>query len=109
MRSVGRAALVLALVAVVVLMLAGNVSAALQTAVLTVLPALALAVMMLTRPYLGERVIAELRARRGRRPRAQARRGARRRLDALVPARGGLLIATALAGRAPPSACTVRR
>ena len=31
------------------------------------LPALALAVMMLTRPYLGERVIARLRARRARR------------------------------------------
>lgn len=94
---------------VVVLMLAGGVSASLHTAVLTVLPALALAVMMLTRPYLGERTIAELRTRHGRRPRAQARGGARERPDALVLAKGGRLIAAALAGRAPPLLCTVCR
>jgi hypothetical protein len=99
----------LVLIGVVVLMLAGGVSASLQTALLTVLPALVLAVMMLTRPYLGERTIAGLRVRRGHRPHAQARRGTRKRLDALVLARGGGLIAAALAGRAPPRACTVCR
>jgi len=73
---------------------------------LTLLPALALAVAMLVRPYLGERAIARLRRRRDAhrcvtRPTRSivVRRRSRRPL-----ARGGLLIASALAGRAPPAA-----
>ncbi len=72
------------------------------------LPAVVLAAMMLTRPYLGERVIARLRARRPRR--ASAVRAIVRSLrpEGRV-ARGGRLIAAALAGRAPPLALVVCR
>ena len=77
-----------------------------QNGVLIVLPGLSLAVLMLTRPYLGERLIARLRTRRRWRRR---RRGASLWLAAptYAPARvtrGGRLIAVALAGRAPPPA-----
>jgi hypothetical protein len=101
-RLLWRLALILALLALVALALGGSIGS-LQHGVLMLAPALALAVLMLTRPYLGEHTIARLRA-----------RGARRR-DAtpvtLEPgrscarlARGGCLIALALAGRAPPPA-----
>ena len=101
--------LALALAGVVVLILAGDLAASLQAALLMVLPVLALAVVLLTRPYLGERTLARLRARCGHRPREQARRGSPQRPAALVPARGGRLIAVALAGRAPPLGCSVCR
>jgi hypothetical protein len=72
---------------------------------LIMLPALALAIAMLIRPYLGERAIARLRARRAR---ARRPRLARLTVTALRArkylARGGRLIALALAGRAPPPA-----
>ena len=61
-RAVWRLALVLALAALAALALSGVIE--LQSGALTMLPALALAVVMLTRPYVGERVIARLRARR---------------------------------------------
>jgi hypothetical protein len=95
-------ALAFALLALAVLALSGRLGAA-QGGVLIMLPALALAVMMLTRPFLGERVVARLRARRPRRAQAAAPIAARVRRRAGV-ARGGCLIATALAGRAPPLA-----
>jgi hypothetical protein len=81
----------------------------LQTGVLTLLPALVLAVMMLTRPYLGEQAIARLRrAGRSRRPRGVATLGGYLCPEVAV-ARGGRLIAAALAGRAPPLALAVCR
>jgi hypothetical protein len=101
-RLVWRTALALALVVLVALAWTGAVDP-LQSGALTMLPALALATLMLTRPYLGERAIARLRARRPRRGHAVATEGARLRPSASV-ARGGRLIAVALAGRAPPLA-----
>src|ERR1700690_2558517 len=101
-RLLWRMASVAALIALVAVALAGVIDP-LQSGALTMLPALALATMMLTRPYLGERAIARLRARRPRRPRRRrlgATAGARLRPSAVV-ARGGRLIAVALAGRAP--------
>ncbi len=99
-RLIWRSALLFALLAVAVLALCSH-SASLQSGVLVMLPALAIAVLMLTRPYLGERLIASLRARRPRRSPMLAPM-----LSVLHPAqsvaRGGRLIAVALAGRAPP-------
>jgi len=92
----------LALIALVALALAGAIDP-LQSGALTMLPALALAAMMLTRPYVGERGIARLRARRSRRrdePCPPASPGSR----PTRVVRGGRLIAVALAGRAPPLA-----
>jgi hypothetical protein len=103
--AVWRVLLVLAVVVLAVLALSGSLDS-LQTGVLTLLPAVVLAVMMLTRPYLGEQAIARLRARcprRRRRPRTVATLGGYRRPE-LDVARGGRLIAAALAGRAPPLA-----
>lgn len=101
-RFVWRLVLILALVALAALALSGTIGS-LQAGTLTMLPALALAVAMLTRPYLGERVIARLRARRARRPGAASSKTAPRRPRIRI-ARGGRLIAAALAGRAPPLA-----
>jgi hypothetical protein len=101
-RLAWRLALAVALVALVALALTGAIDP-LQSGALTMLPALALATLMLTRPYLGERAIARLRARRPRRRHAVASESARLRPSASV-ARGGRLIAVSLAGRAPPPA-----
>jgi hypothetical protein len=100
-----RLSLALALIAFVALALSGEFGAV-QGGVLMMLPALLLAVVMFTRPYLGEQAIAHLRGRR-----AQRKRGldtpasviARLRSPARA-LRGGRLIAVALAGRAPPLA-----
>lgn len=76
------------------------------SALLTVLPAFALAAIMLARPYLGQRTIARLRLRRqapAPSPRAVPEVGSHRRAQRTL-SRGGLLIAAALAGRAPPAA-----
>lgn len=99
---VSRLALVLALSALTVLALGGQLGP-MQGGVLIMLPALLLAVAMLTRPYLGERIIRRLRVRRARRPRLSAHRVHLPHLPARV-VRGGRLIAMALAGRAPPLA-----
>jgi hypothetical protein len=99
-RALWRVASIFALLALVALAFGGVIDP-LQSGALTMLPALVLAAMMLTRPYIGERVIARLRARRPRRRGAIAIAGVRLRLCAAV-ARGGRLIAAALAGRAPP-------
>lgn len=72
-------------------------------ALLILLPALALAAVMLVRPYAGERTIAALRARWSarREPRPRPEVCARRAPERVI--RGGLLLAAALAGRAPPA------
>jgi hypothetical protein len=99
-----RLAAAIALVVLVALMLGGAIDA-LQSGALTMLPALALAAMMLTRPYLGERAIARLRRDPARVPEVVAPAPSRR---AATLARGGRLIAVALAGRAPPLALASR-
>jgi hypothetical protein len=106
-RVLWRAASILALLAFVALALGGAIDP-LQSGALTMLPALALATMMLTRPYVGERAIARLRVRRQPRGRAMAIVSVRPRTCASV-ARGGRLIAAALAGRAPPLALAGHR
>lgn len=97
-----RLALMFALSALTAASLSGKLGA-MQGGALIMLPALLLAVVMLTRPYLGERAIGKLGVHRTRRVRATAPAAARTRsFDYAV--RGGRLIATALAGRAPPLA-----
>jgi hypothetical protein len=92
----------LALVAFTVVALSGKLGG-IQGGALIMLPALLLAVVMLTRPYIGERVIARLRVRHLRHPRASAYvRGLLHSPTHAVS--GGRLIAVALAGRAPPLA-----
>ncbi len=76
---------------------------------LMMLPALVLALIMLTRPYIGERVIARLRIRRSTRRRAPAASTRTGMRFAPVAVSGGRLIAAALAGRAPPVAFADRR
>jgi hypothetical protein len=95
----------LALITLVVLALSGELGEA-QGGVLIMLPALLLAIVMLTRPYLGEQAIARLRVRRARhdhRPRTPACVIAPQHAPARA-SRGGRLIAVSLAGRAPPLA-----
>jgi hypothetical protein len=101
-RVIWRLALAFALVALTALALSGAIES-LQSGAMMVLPALALAVVMLVRPYLGEGAIARLHARRQRRPRTVGPVAVRPRPHAGI-ARGGRLIAMSLAGRAPPFA-----
>jgi hypothetical protein len=100
-RVIWRLALALALVALTALALSGVIES-LQSGAMMVLPTFALAVVMLVRPYLGEGVIARLHARRAKRP-SVARAVAAPPRPRTDVARGGRLIAVALAGRAPPS------
>jgi hypothetical protein len=100
-RLVWRLLPLLALVALAALSLSGG-SASLHTGVLMMLPALSLAVLMLTRPYLGERILTRLATRRSQRRAAGVRLPGLRAGTKM--ARGGRLIAVALAGRAPPRA-----
>lgn len=104
-RAAWRLALILALIAVTGFALGAGIQW-LQTGVLSLLPAIALATVLLTRRYPGEGVITRLRARTGRRARRT-----RPATPTTAPARpctdiprGGRLIAVALAGRAPPRA-----
>ncbi len=104
-RLLRRLSLTLALIAFVALALSGELGAV-QGGVLIMLPALLLAAVMFTRPYLGEATIARLRVRRARHNR---RLGTPACVIAPMRAptrasRGGRLIAVALAGRAPPLA-----
>ena len=92
----------LALVALAALALSAAIDP-LQSGALTMLPAVALAAVMLIRPYPGARAITRRRARRMRR----ARRATLVAAPLLAPTRlvrGGRLISAALAGRAPPPA-----
>ncbi len=99
-RVVWRLALTAALILLAVLALSGAIDP-LQSGALTMLPALALALMMLTRPYVGERTIARLRTRRAQHA-DEIRSVPSPRSPSARAARGGRLIAVALAGRAPP-------
>jgi hypothetical protein len=104
-RPLWRTSLTLVLIALVTLALSGELGA-MQGSVLIMLPALLLAIVMFTRPYLGEETIARLRIRHGQRNRRLNRSScalAQLRSPARV-SRGGRLIAMALAGRAPPFA-----
>jgi len=80
----------------------------LQTGVLSMLPAVALAIVLLTRRYPGELVLARVRLRRAPRPGTAILTTAPRRADRRI-ARGGRLIALAMAGRAPPRAVAACR
>ncbi len=107
-RLLWRLALIVALIALTALALSGVIES-LQSGAMMVLPALVLAVVMLVRPYLGEGAIARLHARRARRPNVATPM-------LVVPprprgrvARGGRLIAVAMAGRAPPLALVACR
>jgi hypothetical protein len=95
-------ALVFALSALTAVALCGKLGG-MQGGVLIVLPALLLAVVMLTHPYLGERAIGKLRVSRARRSSTAVPAVARPRSPERA-VRGGRLIAVALAGRAPPLA-----
>jgi len=101
-RPAWRLALALVLIALLMLSLGGLIDP-LQSGALSMLPALLLAALMLTRPYLGERAIARLRACRRERPSPRRVAASPPRQPARV-VRGGRLIALALAGRAPPVA-----
>jgi hypothetical protein len=104
-RLLWRLSLSLALIALAALALSGALGAV-QGGVLIMLPALLLALVMFTRPYLGEEAIARLRVRRASRQRdldTPACAIARLRTPTRT-LRGGRLIAVALAGRAPPLA-----
>ena len=82
--------------------------AGLQEGLLSVLPALLLLVALLGGRYPGERVLKQWRTTRRSRPReATARLGCSRPLSQAA-ARGGLLIAASLAGRAPPLVASCR-
>lgn len=78
-------------------------------AVLCLMPALALAIALLSRRYPGERALIALRGerRRARWPRALAIAAPRARRATRL-ARGGELIASSLAVRPPPGALAVR-
>lgn len=92
----------LALAALIVLVVHLDATRSLPSDLLTVLPALGFALLMLVRPYLGAKAIARLHGvrSRARRVAARARPLPRRRSETV---RGGRLIAAALAGRAPPA------
>jgi len=101
-RFAWRLAPIFALLALAVLVVSGVIDP-LQSGTLTMLPVLALAVVMLTRPYLGERVIARLRRSGPERGRASSPVATESLGRTAYLARGGRLIAVALAGRAPPA------
>jgi hypothetical protein len=83
-------------------MAAAGVFGAPRGDLLTLLPLCAVILVMLLRPYAGEGAIARLRGARGTRARAPSQLESPRSLDLAHVARGGRLIAAALAGRAPP-------
>jgi hypothetical protein len=75
------------------------------TGLLYLAPLLVLAAALLAGRYPGEVLLARMATRRRRSPRVTAARaggGAPPRGPARIPARGGLLLGRALAGRAPP-------
>jgi hypothetical protein len=90
---------VIALLVVIVALVAAH---SMPAELLTVLPALAFGLLMMVRPYLGEKAIARLRGTpRARRPLPPCLPRVHERCGDAV--RGGRLIAAALAGRAPPA------
>jgi hypothetical protein len=103
-RGLWRLAVILALITLIALALSGTIES-LQSGALMMFPALLLAVLMLARPYTGERVIARLcnHHRKHRRASGSSAPAIRLRPRMLV-ARGGRLIAVAMAWRGPPPA-----
>ena len=101
-RRLWRLALIAALLALTALALSGAIES-LQSGAMMMLPALALAVALLLRPYLGERALARLQTRQARSRRVAEHEAGLPRPRTRV-ARGGRLIAASLAGRAPPPA-----
>jgi hypothetical protein len=99
---VSRIAVAIGLFAVGALALSGLLGLSRQD-LLTLLPLFLLMAVLVLRPYAGERLIARLRRGRPSRTRPGPVVASRRpQLSGL--ARGGRLIATAMAGRAPPLA-----
>jgi hypothetical protein len=92
----------IALLTVAALALSGLLGLA-QQDLLTLLPLFLLLGILVLRPYAGEQLIARLRKRKPRRD-PQLPLVASRGPRVPVMARGGRLIATAMAGRAPPLA-----
>ncbi len=74
----------------------------LQLALLYLGPVLLLATALAANRYPGERLLLRIRRRPRRRPAARAGDASTPRAPTTVVARGGLLLARALAGRAPP-------
>jgi hypothetical protein len=98
---IGHSRLPLALLAIAVGLL---LTVGLDPNVLCLVPALALALVLLTRRYPGERMLIEVRTRSCRhRARPSSDRAARPRVLVIL-ARGGKLIASSLAVRPPPPA-----
>ena len=93
-----------AIAALLVVWCAGFLAPDLQVTLLYAAPGLLLAMALLAGRYPGERMLEQIARRRRRRREASARpRGQRLpRARARTVARGGLLLARALAGRAPP-------
>jgi hypothetical protein len=78
------------------------------TALLCLLPTLALVLPLLLRRYPGERLLTQLSQRAQRRwPRPRSSAGTARRMPVVV-VRGGLLLGRSLAVRPPPAACLAR-
>jgi uncharacterized membrane protein len=102
-RAAARVAAVLAMVAFLAAAATGALGSS-RDDLLTLFPLFLLIAVMVLRPYAGERLIARLRGASKRRPPAPARIGLSRPLRLAILARGGRLIATAMAGRAPPPA-----
>jgi hypothetical protein len=106
-RVAWRLVLAVALIVLAAVALSGAIGP-IQGGVMMMLPAFLLMGVMLTRPYLGEGVITRLRT--CRRRRLSVASPARRPLGSPTRvARGGRLIALALAGRAPPFALAACR
>jgi hypothetical protein len=85
------------------------VTAPLLEGALYLLPALLIVLALALGRHPGERVIVELCARRAGRPRRRALTLTHRCAGTRPAPRGGRLIATALAGRAPPLALAAAR
>jgi hypothetical protein len=100
-RACGRVVIALAVVAFMLLAATGGLGAS-RDGLLTLFPLFLLIALMIVRPYAGERLIARLRDARAPRRRITCGRGSAPRLGHGTLARGGRLIAAALAGRAPP-------
>jgi hypothetical protein len=99
----GRRRVAMAAPALAVLLLGALALVGLDPAALSVLPALALCLLLALRRYPGERVLLGLaRVARARRRRSEARQLAPR--GPIARPRGGLLLACSLAVRPPPAA-----
>jgi len=94
-------------VVAVALLVGGHTGGSVVAGVLHLLPAVLLALVLLSGRYPGELALERLRLARTGRPR-RASSSAAPRLYATVALRGGRLIASSLAGRGPPAVATGR-